>query len=164
MALTFKPLYDFPPGAICSLLVHSYADWSGSHTDLFRSWQREWQEYDDDLRRYPSTVGRCGFVSCLGEAIVGFASWDPRLFPTARVGHNCILPGFRGRGHGTGQLRRIIATLRDLGFHRALASTGDVAFFAPARRMYERCGFTAVGSHPPGNGLPFGTTGYELVL
>jgi hypothetical protein len=62
------------------------------------------------------------------------------------------------------QLERIVAVLREAGFRRALARTGDIAFFSPAARMYERCGFAAVASQPSGPAAPFSLTEYQLAL
>jgi putative acetyltransferase len=103
-------------------------------------------------------------MACLGDALIGFGSWDPRGFPTARVGHNCILPAYRGNGYGTAQLKHVTTMLRDAGFERAIARTGAIAFFGPARRMYERCGFATVASHRAGSVAPFAVTEYQLVL
>ncbi len=160
--LTFKGLCEVPRGTLSSLLADSSAQWASADPELFEVWERSWRQYDEDVHAHPDTVGRSGFVSCFGETAIGFGSWDPRPFPTARIGHNCILPAFRGAGHGTAQLRRILTVLRDAGFRTVIARTGDVAPFAPARRMYERCGFVATGRHPPAPAAPFSVTEYRL--
>jgi hypothetical protein len=61
------------------------------------------------------------------------------------------------------QLEHITTMLREAGFAEAVAQTGDVAFFAPARAMYESCGFVAVATHSPGS-VPFSVTEYQLAL
>jgi GNAT superfamily N-acetyltransferase len=162
--LVFKGLCDFPRGTISSLLLRSYAQWASADPDLLQVWERGWRQYDEDVNLHPDTMGQSGFVSCLGETPIGFGSWDPRPFPTAQVGHNCILPAFRGNGYGATQLKRIITLLRDAGFRSAVARTGDIAFFAPARRMYESCGFVTVANHPPGSAAPFSVAELQLAL
>lgn len=162
--LVFKGLCDFPRGTVISLLSRSYADLALRESALLREWQRGWEQYDDDIHRHPDTVGRCGFVSSLAETVIGFGSWDPRSFPTAQIGHNCIIPEFRGRGYGAQQMSHTTALLHTYGFTRAVARTGNIAFFEPARRVYQRCGFVAAGTLPAAPGIPFGITEYELVL
>lgn len=162
--LAFKALCDFPRGTIFSLLGRSYSEWASADPGLLQEWERGWRQYDEDVHCTPDTIGQSGFVSCLAGSAIGFGSWDPREFPTAHVGHNCILPAFRGNGYGTVQLERITTLLRNAGFTRAVARTGDVAFFAAAKRMYESCGFVTVASHASGSAAPFRVAEYQLVL
>ena len=162
--LRFRPFCDFQPGTVFSLLSRSYAQSTAHGPDLLHEWKFGWREYDEDVYRHPDTVGQSGFVSCLGDSIVGFGSWDPRAFPTARIGHNCLVPEFRQNGYGTLQLRHITALLRGMSFTRAVAKTGDTPFFEPARRMYKGCGFLRVADHPSGSHAPFGVAEYHLLL
>jgi GNAT superfamily N-acetyltransferase len=164
VSLTFKPFGDFQPGTVFSLLSRSYSQPNALGPALLREWKRDWREYDEDVYRHPDTVGQSGFVSCLADGIVGLGSWDPRPFPTARIGHNCIVPEFRKNGYGALQLKHITALLRGMSFTRAVAETGDTPFFEPARRMYESCRFLRVAAHPPGSHAPFAVAEYHLVL
>lgn len=52
------------------------------------------------------------------------------------------IPGARGRGVGTTLLRHLLSEARRLGYVRLSLETGANDFFAPARRFYERHGFT----------------------
>jgi GNAT superfamily N-acetyltransferase len=162
--LTFKGLWESPSGTVFSLLLRCYERWASADPALFQVWEHSWREYDDDIHSHPDTIGRAGFLSCVGDTVIGFGSWDPRPFPTARVGHNCILPAFRGQGYGTMQMKQITAVLRGAAFTSAVVQTGDVAFFAPARAMYESCGFVMVATHPPGSVAPFSVSEYQLAL
>src|SRR4051794_14811269 len=47
----------------------------------------------------------------------------------------------RGRGVGSALLRHLLADARASGYRRLFLETGSQAFFAPARRLYERHGF-----------------------
>jgi len=67
--------------------------------------------------------------------------WDPREFPLVEIGHNCILPKFKGIGLGKEQLRIILERLKHKSFEKAKVSTGLLNFFIPAQRMYESLGF-----------------------
>lgn len=161
MTIAFRSLRDFPPGTITSLLCRAYS--AIKHSDP-QFWAREnptWEEYDRQVHDLPETVGSCGFISVLEQAPVGMASWDPRQFPVAAIGHNCVVPPLWGKGYGSTQLRGVLHRLGQLGFRKVRAQTGDQPFFAPARRMYQACGFQRVGKRMV-QGFP--TVGYEADL
>jgi putative acetyltransferase len=48
----------------------------------------------------------------------------------------------RGRGVGTALIEHLLSQARDLGVQRVSLETGSESHFAPARRLYERHGFT----------------------
>jgi putative acetyltransferase len=54
-------------------------------------------------------------------------------------------PAARGRGVATRVLDTILEEARRRGYRRVSLETGSQEFFAPARRLYERHGFTACG-------------------
>ncbi|MCR1161779.1 GNAT family N-acetyltransferase [Paenarthrobacter sp. UW852] len=51
----------------------------------------------------------------------------------------------RGRGVATLMLEHIVADARSRGYQRLCLETGTEDYFAPARRLYERHGFTECG-------------------
>ena len=62
------------------------------------------------------------FVTCLDEAEIGFASFDPRPAPDfGIIGHNCVLPSFQRDGVGKRQVMEILERFRKMylgcGFH-----------------------------------------------
>jgi GNAT superfamily N-acetyltransferase len=163
--IAYTPFAQHKPGLVLSLLLRSYAAYLALDFQAAREWPADWAAYDRSVFRHPDTVGACGFVTCLHGEPIGFASWDPRPFPAyALIGHNCILPAFRGRGYGSAQIRRVLDNLRARGFAEARVTTGDHSFFAPARRMYATCGFQETGrsSHDPR--VPLHMIGYRLSL
>lgn len=81
-------------------------------------------------------------MTCIDGRIAGFASWDPRQTPEyGIVGHNCILPEFRGKGLGKAQVLEILRRFQGFGIRKAKATTCDHPFFVPAQRTYVACGF-----------------------
>lgn len=52
---------------------------------------------------------------------------------------------FRGKGVASQVLSQIIAEARRRGYRRLSLETGSMEFFAPARRLYERFGFSPCG-------------------
>ena len=101
MNLEFITPLDQKPGAIATLLRQAYAALVKSDPSLWEPEQANWEQYDCEVFGQPASVGACIFLTRLDGRIVGFGSWDPRQRPCfGIVGHNCILPEFRGRGLG----------------------------------------------------------------
>ena len=67
--------------------------------------------------------------------------WDPRNFPVAIIGHNCIKTIYKGNGFGKKQLSIALVKLKGKGFQKVTVSTGLLEFFIPAQKMYESVGF-----------------------
>ena len=138
--LTFEPITNHCPGIIERLLAESCADLPP--TDI--EWAR-WREADRETFENPETVGKSTFITCLDGEPVGMGSYDPRARPeTGVIGHNGILPGYRGRGFGKRQIEEILRRMRELGIRTVVVSTGDHPFFAAAQRMYPACGFNEI--------------------
>jgi len=149
--LWFAPFKQYRPGLVFQLLTES-------HSSLVRELPgpvvgellAEWEGYDAAVFEEVDTVGSAGFVSVREKDVVGFASWDPRGMPdVGLIGHNCILPQFRGRGFGEQQVQEILRRFAQGAAEMARVLTDEHPFYAPAVRMYERCGFQIV-EHLPG--------------
>lgn len=163
--LSFTALTQYKPGIVFSLLSQSYAAYLATDPRASESWPSAWEAYDRDVFRFPDTVGACGFVTCLDDSPIGFASWDPRSSPQVGIiGHNCILPAFRGNGYGKTQIRRVLAILQERGFIRVRVTTGEHPFFAPAQRMYRACGFHEIQRGYGDFHSAFRTIDYEQVI
>ncbi len=76
----------------------------------------------------PGGIGHAG----IGHA--GIRHGEIKSMRTARAGRN--------RGVGTLMLDHLLAEARRRGYHRVSLETGAQDFFAPARRLYRRNGFT----------------------
>jgi GNAT superfamily N-acetyltransferase len=146
--IEFKSLCDHEPGQLFSLLVQSYSDYFEHEPDCRQAWLPGWEQYDHDVFAHPETIGACGFVTWLDSQAIGFASWDPRLFPTIGIiGHNCILPAFRGSSFGKRQIIEILRIFSAAGVQVVRVTTGEHPFFLPAQGMYQSCGFKEVNRH-----------------
>lgn len=143
MTLDFVPIAGHPPGVVAALLRASYSELVKADSQWAQE-QMNWEEYDRDVFAYPDSVGACLFLTRLDGRIAGFASWDPRQRPTYIIGHNCILPEFRGRGLGRQQIEEILRRFCRLDAETARVTTNDHPFFVPAQRMYLGCGFREV--------------------
>jgi GNAT superfamily N-acetyltransferase len=146
--IEFATIAGQRPGLIAELLGLSYAELVESDS-LWIPEREKWEEFDRDVFDHPDTVGACVFLTKVGGRIAGFGSWDPRPAPEyVIIGHNCILPEFRGRGLGRKQIEEILRRFRGLGARTAIVSTNDSPFFIPAQCMYISCGFREVGRTP----------------
>lgn len=162
--LTFKPIPDHEPGIVFSLLQHAYAGMSQHDPEFIKYWEPFWKVYDEYIFKYPDTVGACGFISYADEQVVGFASWDPRKYPTCLIGHNVILPAFRRNGYGTQQMNEALRRIRIRGFSKVIVTTNEHPFFAPAQRMYQACRFVETRRFIGEDALQSRMIEYELPL
>jgi GNAT superfamily N-acetyltransferase len=149
MNLEFTTVLSDKPGTIEKLLNQSYADLLSSDPLFWELEQASWKQYDQEVFSHKETVGKCIFLSRLNGLIVGFGSWDPRLSPRyGLLGHNCILPEFRGKGLGKQQIREILRRFQKIGIQKASVTTNDHPFFVPAQSMYIACGFREIQRIP----------------
>lgn len=148
--LWFEPFSHHKPGLVFGMLTESYSallrQLPGSKVGELLS---QWEEYDNAVFSKPYKTGACGFFTVLDGEPVGFASWDPRRYPeSGSLGHNCVLPRYQNHGYGTEQVREILGRFSLAGYEAALVRTDAHPFFAPAIRMYERCGFERIATYP----------------
>lgn len=150
MKIKFTSPLEQKPGRIADLLKRSYAELVSSDSKHWGREEAKWEEFDNEVFcRYPETIGACVFLTWWDDQLVGFGSYDPRQKPAAGiVGHNCILPEFRGRGLGKSQIHEILRRFQIIGITTARVTTNDHPFFLPAQRMYRACGFREVGRIP----------------
>ena len=78
-----------------------------------------------------------------GGSIVGFVSVRLSLDTSVgEIGLNAVHPDWAGEGIGTEMYRFAIERMREAAMRVATASTGGDPGHAPARRAYEKAGFT----------------------
>jgi len=83
------------------------------------------------------------YAAELGGTVVGFVSIQ--LNPDRHVGEiglNAVHPDYAGKGVGTVMYRFAIAKMKAAGMQVATVATGGDPSHAPARRAYEKAGFT----------------------
>ncbi|MCG2659663.1 MAG: GNAT family N-acetyltransferase [Kiritimatiellae bacterium] len=149
MILTFTSPFEREPGIVAWLLKQSYAELVASDPKHWELELENWEQSDHSVFENPRTVGACTFLSWANTDLVGLFCFDPRPKPAYGViGHNCILPQFRGQGFGKQQILEILRRFRETGIRQAKVSTNDHPFFVPARRMYTTCVFREVKRVP----------------
>jgi GNAT superfamily N-acetyltransferase len=163
--LTFMPISLYQPGTLAGLIRRSYA---GLITQSPEYWEPEapkWDDFDRQAFAHANTVGKCIFVSCLGDQPVGLASYDPRPGPEyGLVGQNCILPEYQGRGFGRLQVLEILRRFEEMKFRAARVTTSEHPFFLPAMKMYVALGFREIRRFPGGPDQQFELVEFEREL
>lgn len=149
MQITFTTPLAQKPGSIADLLKSSYAEIVSSAPEEWEQEISHWEEFDADVFQFPDTVGACAFLTWYDERLAGMGSYDNQQRPRfGIVGHNCILPEFRGKGFGKLQMNEILRRFTAMRILLAKVSTVDHRFFIPAQRMYLSCGFREVRRAP----------------
>lgn len=83
------------------------------------------------------------YVAEVGGRIAGFVSVRcDREARMGEIGLNAVHPELAGRGVGTAMYRFAMERMREAGIAVATVSTGGDPSHAPARRAYEKAGFT----------------------
>jgi len=157
--LTFRTAAAYEPGLVYALLAQCYAD------ILDAALAESLRTFDAEVWAAPDTVGACTLISSLNDEIVGLVSYDPRQGPqVGLIGHNGVLPARQRQGYGTEQIREVIRLLASRQFARVGVSTSAHPFFAPARRMYEKCGLREIERIPGHSNGPYAIIHYEKAL
>ncbi len=82
-------------------------------------------------------------VAETGNTIAGFVSWKPNIAPgIGEITLNAVHPDHGGKGIGTALYAHALAALKSAGMALATVGTGGDPSHAPARRAYEKAGFT----------------------
>ncbi|MBL7214673.1 MAG: GNAT family N-acetyltransferase [Phycisphaerae bacterium] len=122
------------------------------------------KRYDEEIFNNSKTVGACVFLTQFDGKLIGMASWDPRNFPKAIVGYNCIIPEFQSIGFGELQLCELVNRLALGGFTEVSVTTGDHPFYVPSQKMYESCGFVEIQRDIKSNDPRYGSIEYQLIF
>ncbi|MFX1479610.1 MAG: GNAT family N-acetyltransferase [Promethearchaeota archaeon] len=107
--LKFQPISEFEGDTLYNLLTFSY---TGSPLDNDENIKQKWADFDIETYNNLETVDKCVFITELNNKAIGFASYDPRQKPIGIIGHNCIVPKYRGNGYGKQQILEIILILK----------------------------------------------------
>lgn len=82
-------------------------------------------------------------VAETGATITGFVSWKPNVAPgIGEITLNAVHPDHGGKGIGTALYEHALAALKAAGMQLATVGTGGDPSHAPARRAYEKTGFS----------------------
>jgi ribosomal protein S18 acetylase RimI-like enzyme len=83
------------------------------------------------------------YVADRAGVVVGFVSVQLNLDThVGEIGLNAVHPAYAGKGIGTAMYNFAITRMKEAGMRVATVATGGDASHAPARRAYEKAGFT----------------------
>jgi GNAT superfamily N-acetyltransferase len=163
--LTFDSITQKDKGTISTMLINSYEELLSTGQQFWLDQKDSWKRFDTEVFDNLTTIGQCVFLTRLDMNIIGFSSFDPRRGPSFGViGHNCILPRFRGRGFGKNQIQETLRRLKVLSIRNAIVSTSEDPFFIPAQKMYLVCGFQETKRYSGGSQLGYQIIEYEMGL
>jgi len=163
--LTFDSISQNDKGTISTMLIDSYEELLSTGQQFWQNQKDSWVIFDTEVFDNLTTIGQCVFLTRLDRNIIGFSSFDPRRGPSFGViGHNCILPKFRGQGFGKYQIQETIRRLKMRSIKNAIVSTCEHPFFIPAQKMYLACGFQETKRYSGEPQLGYQIIEYEMVL
>jgi len=82
-------------------------------------------------------------IAEINSVTVGFVSWKTDIAPgIGEITLNAVHPDHAGKGIGTALYDHALATLKAAGMQLATVGTGGDPSHAPARRAYEKAGFS----------------------
>lgn len=157
--IIFNDTKIFHSGLIDNLLLRGY---EGIPTTTTND-KKDFELFDRDVQDHPQWVGKYVFFTTVDNNPVGFTSFDPRQKPTAVIGHNAIIPEYKGRGLGKQQMLHALDEIKKQGFTKVIVSTCNNDHFIPAQKMYKACGFKETGTFIK-DGSSVEMIGYELSL
>ena len=145
-----RPLEDGDVDAVVDLSLRAWAPVFASlervlGSEIFRRQHPDWRE---DQRRTVEDV--CAekkervWVAEVEGVVVGFVAIQPH-HPERDMGEISILgidPNHQGTGIGTALTEFALGRLKEAGMKVAMVETGGDPGHAPARRTYEKAGFT----------------------
>lgn len=145
--LTFDPISSLKQGDLFKILYKSYEGLLSQKIINKNKYIENWKKFDKDAFTQ-SKVGKCVLVTHLKSKLIGFSSYDPRHFPDYGViGHNCILPEYRGKGYGKRQIENLLKIFKKNNCKKAQVQTGSIEYYLPAQKMYLSLGFKEIERH-----------------
>ena len=147
------------------MLIDSYKELLSTGQQFWQDQKDSWERFDSEVFDNLTTIGQCVFLTRLDMNIIGFSSFDPRRGPSFGViGHNCILPRFRGQRFGNHQIQETLRRLKVRSIRNAIVSTSEHPFFIPAQKMYLACGFQETKRYSGEPRLGYQIIEYEKAL
>ena len=137
------------PGIFAEMLERCYEELVSDDPEIWESERLNWEDFDREVFYDLDNADDFIFLTRCCDAIVGFASYFDSPVPgVAVIGHNCIIPEYRGNGFGRMQIEEILWRLKAAGYKCVNVTTNDHEFFQPARRMFRSMGFKEVSRYP----------------
>lgn len=127
---------NYQKGLIYQLLENAYSYDSNFKKDF----DSNWRDCDDFFYTNLNIADECGFVTTVDDTPIGFICWDPRNIPEyVELGHNCIIPQYKGLKLGKLQLQEAVRRITTKRVKVIRVTTNEMLL--PAQKNYESVGF-----------------------
>ena len=138
--IEFRKITEFHRGTLYNQLVDAYS----FNDECIKIWDASWMEYDNYFYNNLDIIDKYSFITVLDGEPIGHISWDPRHRPDyVRIGHNCIITNYKGKGYGHKQLEEAIRIIKEYdNIKKIIVTTNEI--FVPAQKKYESVGFKKV--------------------
>ncbi|MFA5828572.1 MAG: GNAT family N-acetyltransferase [Candidatus Shapirobacteria bacterium] len=156
--IRFLPISSVVKGDLGKIIFLSYQSLVESNPQKWSGEKVKWDKFDQEAFTNPNTIGICVLITWVDDKVIGFASYEPNI---GEIGHNCILPEFRGRGYGKKQLAKVLKILKNRGLKKVIVTTSCHPFFNPARKNYESLGFKEIKRRKGGPDPEYDLIDYE---
>ena len=138
--IELKKISEFSRCTLYNQLIDAYS----FNDECRKIWDASWKEYDNYFYDNLDIVDEYSFITILDGEAIGHISWDSRHRPDyVRIGHNCIITKYKGKGYGRIQLEEAIRRIKEYDELKKIVVTTN-EFLIPARRNYESVGFVKV--------------------
>jgi GNAT superfamily N-acetyltransferase len=152
MNLQIRPLCDGDVEGVIQLSLQAWAPVFRSfeqvlgariYSALYPDWHRQQREVVE--RVCTDASGFIVYVAQVGEAVVGFIAYAVNSADqSGEVELLAVHPDYQNRGIGTALNTFVLDKMRGSGVRLAVVATGGDPGHAPARRSYEKAGYTAL--------------------
>jgi len=150
VSATIRPFRDEDLAAVLEIAVAAWTPIYASFlqmlgADIFGTVHPEWQA-EKKSQVESACRGDHGANVCVAELdgkVVGFISWYLRpQTGIGEIGNNAVHPDYQSAGLDTMMYEHVLARMRESGMKCARVTTGGDPSHAPARRAYEKAGFS----------------------
>ncbi len=161
MDIEFRKITEFPRGTLLALLIEGYS----FEPKFERDWLERWKDFDNFFYDNPHIAEISGFMTVLGDAPIGFVSWNPTNIPvSAEIGHNCIAAQYKGNGYGKRQMQEAVKRIIAQGAKKIIVTTNEIC--VPAQHTYESAGFKFLNKSEEPNNMEYAgmRIHYEIIV
>ncbi len=150
MSLNIRPFQNDDLDAILDIAVAAWQPVFASTREIVGSELYDLTYADPDVKKRARVTSACDvddprvvWIAELDGAIAGFTIVDlDNETLVAEIGNNAVSPEHQGSGIGTTMYSFVLDSMREAGMKSAVVTTGGDEAHAPARRAYEKAGFS----------------------
>jgi GNAT superfamily N-acetyltransferase len=109
---------------------------------IWPDWQKSQREHAEKVCQASDET--LGYVAEVDDIVVGFVAYKLHKDETGEVHLLAVHPEYQNHGIGTELNNFVLEQMKESGMKMAVVGTGGDPGHAPARRSYEKAGYTAL--------------------